>query len=407
MKRRAGSISKYFTRSGERLWRYRFDGDSPDGTRQQIGKAGFATRAAAMDAIKEAVEEYKRSKTLPVAPLPAKETVADWVRTWLRDYAPHRCQPKTLERYHQLAVYVLDAKEGEPAALAATPLEDVKYPAVESALYALLRMPAKKRAHLSPKTVREIANVLSVALNEAFRLDRILVNPFLKVRLPKVERVEARALMPDEMHRLRDACRNDWTFTFVEIGLATGARRGELLALEWTDVDWLAATLNVSKSMEETAAGLRVKRPKSGYARKFKIGQTAMAALRFLKEQQQHSRELLGSDYKGNLIFCAADSSPLRPDLVSKTIVRRLRRAGIQKASLHTLRHTHASNLLSKGVPLPVVSARLGHADVNVTAKIYSHALPDDDARAADAWETVIDSCVQDAEPKTSTRPIQ
>ncbi len=277
-------------------------------------------------------------------------------------------------------------KDGEPAALAATPLEDVKHPEVESALYALLRMPAKKRKHLSPKTVREVASVLSVALNEAFRLDKILVNPFLKVRLPKVERVEARALTPDEMHRLRDACRNDWTFTFVEIGLATGARRGELLALEWTDVDWLTATLIVSKSIEETAAGVRVKRPKNGHARKFKIGQTAIAALRFLREQQQHARELLGADYKGNLMFCAADGSLLRPDLVSKTIVRRLHRAGIQKASLHTLRHTHASNLLSKGVPLPVVSARLGHADVNVTAKIYSHALPDDDSRAADAW---------------------
>lgn len=295
---------------------------------------------------------------------------------------------------------MLGAKDGEPAALAATPLEDVKHPEVESALCALLRMPAKERKHLSPKTVREVASVLSVALNEAFRLDKILVNPFLKVRLPKVERAEARALSADEMQRLRDACRNDWTFTFVEIGLATAARRGELLALEWPDVDWLTATLTVSKSLEQTAAGLRVKRPKSGHVRKFRIGQTALAALRFLQEQQQHTRELLGHDYKGDLIFCTPDGSPLLPDLVSQTIVRRLRKAGIKNASLHTLRHTHASTLLSKGVPLPVVSARLDHADTNITARIYSHMLLDDDARAADAWETVIDSCVTDPEPK-------
>ena len=67
-----------------------------------------------------------------------------------------------------------------------------------------------------------------------------------------------------------------------------------------------------------------------------------------------------------------------------------MKKAGIADASLHTLRHTHASILLSKGVPLPAVSARLGHADVNITAKIYSHCLPDDDARAADAWETTV-----------------
>lgn len=78
------------------------------------------------------------------------------------------------------------------------------------------------------------------------------------------------------------------------------------------------------------------------------------------------------------------------PALVSQTIVRRLKKAGIKGSSLHTLCQTLASHLLSNGVPLTAVSARLGHSDVNVTARIYSHMLPDDDARAADAWESVI-----------------
>jgi hypothetical protein len=63
-----------------------------------------------------------------------------------------------------------------------------------------------------------------------------------------------------------------------------------------------------------------------------------------------------------------------------------MKKAGIRNASLHTLRHTHASNLLSRGIPLPAVLQRLGHADANITARVYSHALPQDDARAADAW---------------------
>ncbi len=81
MKSLAGSVTKYFTRSGERLWRYRFDAETPDGSRQQIGKAGFANRGEAMDALQVAVKEYEQTKTLPVAPPPVKETVADWVRT--------------------------------------------------------------------------------------------------------------------------------------------------------------------------------------------------------------------------------------------------------------------------------------------------------------------------------------
>jgi integrase len=390
MKNNAGSVFKYFTRTGERLWRYRFDIAPVDGCRQRVDKAGFATRGDARKACDDAIKAHLESKMHPAPPAPAKETVKEWLTIWLRDYAPHQCAPKTLERYRELAGYVLDATAAEPAALAATPLVDLKHTAVEAALYALLRMRAKRREHLAPKTVREIASVLSVSLNKAFRLDKIASNPLLKVELPKVERVEARALTQEEMERLRKVCRGDWTLTFIDIGLATGARRGELLALEWPDIDWMTSTLTISKSLEQTAAGLRVKRPKSDRVRKFRLGQTAIASLRFLNEQQQEHRRMYGADYEGALVFCQPGGLHLDPALVSQTIVRRLSKAGIKNASLHTLRHTLASHLLSNGVPLTVVSKMLGHADANVTLRIYSHMLPDDDTRAADTWEKII-----------------
>jgi len=66
------------------------------------------------------------------------------------------------------------------------------------------------------------------------------------------------------------------------------------------------------------------------------------------------------------------------------------RKAGITTGSLHTLWHTHASNLLSNGIPLTAVSARLGHADSTITARVYAHALPDDDPRAADTWDLIV-----------------
>jgi integrase len=407
-----GSVFKYFTRTGERLWRYRFDVDPIDGRRQRVNKGGFTTRGGASDALHDAIAEYQKSKMCPPAPAPAKETVADWVRIWLRDYAPHQCQPKTLERYGQLAAYILDATEGAPAELASTPLVELKHTAVESALYALLRMKAKRRAHLAPKTVREIASVLSVSLNEAFRLDKIIVNPLLKVKLPKVEGVKARALTEEEIQHLRDACRGDWTLTFIDISLATGARRGELLSLEWDDLDWMTSTLTISKSLEQTAAGLRVKKPKSGKTRKFRLGQTAITSLRFLNAQQQEGRRLYGADYKGALVFCEPDGSHMDPALVSQTIVRRTEKAGIKDASLHTLRHTLASHLLSKGVPLTVVSAQLGHADANITLRIYGHMLPNDDTRAADTWEKIVNAPskppVQIPEPSDDGKsPIQ
>lgn len=94
-----------------------------------------------------------------------------------------------------------------------------------------------RREHISARTVRHVAGVLQVALNEAFRLNLITVNPMLKVRLPSVDQRRAESFTPEQVLTVRDACRGDWTFTLVELAFATAARRGELLALSWADVD--------------------------------------------------------------------------------------------------------------------------------------------------------------------------
>lgn len=393
-----GSITKYTIKGSSRpRWRYRLRiGKDEGGKELRDGRGGFVKEAEARDAMRDRIDEIIRQRNAPEETLkPPETTLREWLAHWMSTYAVQTCQPKTIERYTQLTTYITRAGNAELAALAETPISSLKHAPLESALLALMREPAKRRKHISARTVRHVAGVLQVALDEAFRLDMIAVNPMLKVRLPKVERVEARALTQEEMDRLRSVCRGDWTLTFVDISLATGARRGELLSLEWSDIDWLNVTVTISKSLEQTRAGLRVKRPKNGRVRKFRLGQTAIASLRFLQEQQQERRRLFGPDYKGELVFCEPDGSHLRPDLVSQTIVRRMQKAGIKDASLHTLRHTLASHLLSNGVPLPVVSARLGHADVNITARIYSHMLPDDDARAADTWDRLISCPVQ------------
>lgn len=218
----------------------------------------------------------------------------------------------------------------------------------------------------------------------------------LRVELPAVEKKDAFSLTPDQIQALRAICRGGWTFPLIEIALATGALRGEMLALQWSDVDWSKSILTISKSLEQTEAGLRIKRPKNNKQRCERLPNSGIVALQFLREQQREHISLFAGDYQNNdLVFCQADGRYHEPDLVSQIIVRRMRKAGIKKGSRHTLRYTHASNLLSRGVPLPAVSARLGHSDPNVTARIYSHALPADDQRAADVWDTVIDGKIQ------------
>lgn len=379
-----GSVSKYSVKGSSRArWRYRVEaGKGKERVRE--GKGGFLKESEARDAMSDHIKALQTRDNAAPSPGPVW-TLSTWVNHWLEHYGPTRCAPKTAERYCELAEYI-------SAELGNVPLARLSHTDLETALITLLKAPAKRRAHLSPRTIHGIAGLLSVTLNKAFRLDLIPVNPMLRVELPPFQKKDARALTPQEIQQLREACRGDWTFALIELALACGARRGELLALVWPDLDWLTRTLTISKSLEETKAGLRIKTTKGNKTRVCRIPQSAIAALEFHRDQQNEHKRLFGSDYRDNgLIFCQPAGDLLIPHLVSQTIIRRLAKAGIKDASFHSLRHAHASNLLSQGMSLPAVSARLGHADTHVTARVYSHALPADDDRLADAWDALLD----------------
>lgn len=390
-----GSIDRYKIKgSSKPHWRYRvYKGKNDAGVKQYVTCAGFKTQGEAAEAMRARIRELGGQGRKSLVPV---ETFGQHMRQWLDHHAPQRCTPKTLERYAALAALLLKDSTGEESNLAKTLLTDVTAAQLESVLYDLLKRPATRRKHLSAKTVRHVAGVASVALNRAFRLGLINANPILRVELPRVEKRDARSLTIAEIDALLNACLDDWTHPFIQVSLATGCRRGELLALEWSDIDPVCGVVVVSKSVEQTKQGLRVKKPKSGRSRSFRLPQSAVVALRFQQERQNEHRRMFGADYDNlNLVFALPDGSFFDPALVSQTIVRRMRKAGIMGASLHTLRHTHASGLLSAHVPLPVVSARLGHASTNITASVYAHAMPADDQQAADKWDELITRKVQ------------
>ena len=114
-----------------------------------------------------------------------------------------------------------------------------------------------------------------------------------------------------------------------------------------------------------------------------------MAALDAHRLRQDEFRRQFGPDYRSDLdlIFADTDGSPLRPDSISATVTRLFRKLKMPKgASLHSLRHTHVSELLDDGVPLPVISARLGHSSMRTTADIYAHMIHGQDDEAARRW---------------------
>jgi hypothetical protein len=104
---------------------------------------------------------------------------------------------------------------------------------------------------------------------------------------------------------------------------------------------------------------------------------------------------MFGTDYTGlNLIFCRPDGHYYNPDNLSCRVTELATKAGLKGAGLHSLRHSHASELLSKGAPIPTVSKRLGHANPNITMSIYAHALEADELAAAAIWDEAMKNVI-------------
>ena len=178
----------------------------------------------------------------------------------------------------------------------------------------------------------------------------------------------------------------------IELATLIGMRHQEILALAWGDVDLDGARLTVSKAVEESKRGIRVKETKSAAgARTIHLPQRAVASLRAHRKQQLELRMQLGGEwFCGDLVFPSYDTGGVRrPRNVTKAVARARRNAGIAGGTLHGFRHGHATELLRAGVAPRVTQARLGHSTVAVTRNIYSHVLPSMDRDAADKIERV------------------
>jgi integrase len=239
--------------------------------------------------------------------------------------------------------------------------------------------------------VRHMGTLLYTVLSDADRLGILTVpHPMAnrRVLLPKLPKRRPAVLDESKLRTLFDRARNTRLYSFLVLAAGTGCRRGELLALQWPDLDFDSGMLSVSKSLEQTkATGLRVKTTKSEEPRRLNVPEWAIEVIKEHRTEQERDRAMFGADYAdNNLIFCQSGGQYYSPDRLGARVVELMRKVGLHGVSLHSLRHSHASILLSKGVPAAVVAKRLGHTDQNITLSIYSHAFPADTRAAAKIW---------------------
>ena len=297
--------------------------------------------------------------------------------------------PKTVERYHEQAAY-LDPELLNMSIDEITPLH------LEREWNRLLKSgghhrQTKEPRPLSAKTVRNVAGVVSSAFAKAIKWGLVKANPVSDSEPPVPKKRKGIGLTVAQKDMLIEAASGPWCIAlFLEIAVGLGARRGEVLALRWSDI--VDGRAFIARSLTQTKGVLEFKCTKTDEPRMAKIPEETMPKLEAHRKRQDEFRAQFGPDYHADLdlIFANPDGSPLKPDSVSATVSALFKRLKIPKpkgGALHLLRHTLASQMLDSGVPLPVVSQRLGHSSVRMTADIYSHAIHGQDDEAVRRWE--------------------
>lgn len=371
-------MTGHVRKRGQRSWEIKFDlGTDPTTGKRLTRYHSFKGTKREADAELVRLKSSADSGTYVDA---SKSKVSEFLERWQRDWASFHVSPKTLERYSELLKSHVTPRIGNHV------LQKLK-PVHCAELYStLLKEGRKLGGGLAPNTVGQIHRVLHRAFGHAVTWGLITINPCSAVEPPLTTTREIEVLSETQVTDILQKLRGRPMYMMAAIGLSTGVRRGELLALRWKDINLEAATMQVERSLEQTKAGLRFKEPKTKHGRRqVALPQAVTTELRVYRKSQQELRLALGlgKDDPEGLLFRRLNGLPIRPDNVSGEWRRLVSVLKLPKVTLHAWRHTHASQLIRLGLDVLTISRRLGHGSPSITLNVYGHLFAGSDERAA------------------------
>jgi integrase len=383
-----GSVGSYQTKAGQR-WYWKATITQPDGSKKVVWKRGYLVKSTprdktepvgALDAMRAALTDASRGTYSE----PSKRTLGSWLDEWV---AGLRLAPSSVASYRK------NVRLHIKPYLGSVPLASLTGPRI-TALYRQLeaggRADHKAGTGLSARTVKYVHAILHSALGAAVDAGLLARNPADKAVPPT-----AREARPPEMHPwsqeqlgafLGWSAEHSSLHTAWALLASTGMRRGELLALRWRDVDLARSTVTVRRSVgvvRNAGEGETVTEgsTKTGRPRVIDISDGDVALLRSWRRERGSLALALARD--DALVFSDLEGRHLHPARFSLRFQNTLRdcRKALGDAAppvirLHDLRHTMATHWLASGVPVKVVSERLGHTSAVITMNVYQHVLP-------------------------------
>ncbi|MGV0069431.1 tyrosine-type recombinase/integrase [Mycobacterium colombiense] len=345
------------------------------------------TRADVRDKMKQARERLDKG----VAVKDSKRTVADWLAHWrTTTLAVSDRKESTRELYANLCRRHLEA---EP--FGAIRLDKLKPSDVEGLVLAMRAKvkPGKPAADkpnpemvraLSDATIRQVYTVLRTGLDGAVRDGLLAKNPASAVKRPGVGRKEALHASAVDVNKLL-LCADGLRYRNVLVLIAaTGLRRGEALALRWSDVDLDAESLVVRGTLGRVRGKLVITEPKTDRSRRSVPTAPPLVTMLRAHRADQNAEKVAARDQwqENNLVFATEFGTPVDPRNILRTVQIAAQKAGLSDIGVHTLRHSAAVAWLESKVHIKAVADLLGHSSIAITGDIYGHT-SDDTARAA------------------------
>ncbi len=373
-----GSVTRR-KRKGD--WEYRFEAgrDPLTGRRMRLSKAGFATKREAVQAMRKAILEHEKGRSVR----PSGTSVAEFMGTW-HESVKASVRPTTWVNYRNyIRAYVVPT-------IGTTRLQDLT-PLRLNLLYGHLLEHGRVRGPggLAPKTVVNVHRMMHRALRDAMQWDLVPRNAAEGATGPRVPHAKRLVWTPEQLRAFLTHVREDRFYALWLLVVTTGLRRGELAGLLRRDVDFAYGriTPSVPRVVVDGIVHESENKTRSG-ARSLALDPETLGALETYVADWDRERQILGQDTQ--LLFVWSHGRPLHPDTITELFHKHCEAAGLPRIRLHDVRHSYATAALMAGISPKIVSERLGHSTAAFTLQVYSHVIPGMDAVAANTVADLI-----------------
>lgn len=327
---------------------------------------------------------------------------SEFTEIWKRDYGSKELAPSTYKRYCRMLETRLLPYFGNFYINKIKPTDIMKFYDLLEKDTQLVRKKgnngSKTKKPLSGKTILEHHRLLRAMLHKAVYWQLIVANPAERVQPPKARKPKRRSYDDEQtkilLENLELLSSEDTKYKVaIILTVFTGVRLGELMGLEWTDVDFKNGIISINRSSQYLSdMGVFTKVPKTESSiREIAIPEFIISLLEEYKLWYEEQKSIYGELWmNSDRLFVQVDGKPMHPSTISKWFVKYVGQIGLPVINFHGLRHTNASLLVAQNIDIAVISARLGHAQISTTLDFYVHPLLSHNRKAGYALENLL-----------------